>query len=110
MTTFFTGEIIADKHPFLTRKWDADQDIDKKHWGKFGAFAHVSGQLSILDGKFQLLNSQFARDFNADDFNYSRLADSDNVFMRWKEQFLVPDHNVHRFTKIKIKNLNYAGS
>lgn len=32
---------------------------------------------------------QFARDFNADDFDYARLADCDTVFMRWKEQFVV---------------------
>ena len=30
--TFFDGEIISEKHPFLTRKWDADEDVDKKHW------------------------------------------------------------------------------
>ena len=42
MTTFFTGEVIMHKHPFLTRKWDADQEIDRRHWGKFAAFAHVS--------------------------------------------------------------------
>jgi glucose-induced degradation protein 4 len=32
MTTFFDGEIISRKYPFLTRKWDADEDVDKKHW------------------------------------------------------------------------------
>ena len=32
LTTFFDGEIISQKHPFLTRKWDADEDVDKKHW------------------------------------------------------------------------------
>ena len=32
LTTFFDGEIISKKHPFLTRKWDADEDVDKKHW------------------------------------------------------------------------------
>merc|ERR1719420_1622311 len=30
MVTFFDGEIISEKHPFLTRKWDADEDVDKK--------------------------------------------------------------------------------
>ena len=34
-TTFFTGEIICEKHPFLTRKWDADESVDRKHWSKF---------------------------------------------------------------------------
>ena len=32
LTTFFDGEIISKKHPFLTRKWEADEDVDKKHW------------------------------------------------------------------------------
>lgn len=32
LTTFFDGEIISQKYPFLTRKWDADEDVDKKHW------------------------------------------------------------------------------
>ncbi len=32
MVTFFDGEIISEKHPFLTRKWDADEDVDRKHW------------------------------------------------------------------------------
>lgn len=32
MTTFFDGEIISAKYPFLTRKWDADEDVDRKHW------------------------------------------------------------------------------
>jgi hypothetical protein len=32
LTTFFDGEIISKKHPFLTRKWDADEDVDRKHW------------------------------------------------------------------------------
>lgn len=32
LTTFFDGEIISKKYPFLTRKWDADEDVDRKHW------------------------------------------------------------------------------
>ena len=31
--TFFTGEIISEKFPFLTRKWEADYAKDAKHWG-----------------------------------------------------------------------------
>ena len=42
LTTFFDGEIISEKHPFLTRKWEADEDVDKKHW--------VGGDLSF--GKY----------------------------------------------------------
>lgn len=32
LTTFFDGEIISKKYPFLTRKWEADEDVDRKHW------------------------------------------------------------------------------
>ncbi|CAG0894081.1 unnamed protein product [Cyprideis torosa] len=74
MTTFFDGEIISEKHPFLTRKWDANEEVDKKHWGKFPSFY------------------AYAEDFNSDTFDYEGLRQSDFVYMRWKEHFLVPDH------------------
>ncbi len=38
MVTFFDGEIISEKHPFLTRKWDADEDVDRKHWVRIRMF------------------------------------------------------------------------
>ncbi|XP_052868806.1 glucose-induced degradation protein 4 homolog [Anopheles bellator] len=82
LTTFFDGEIISKKYPFLTRKWDADEDVDRKHFGKFAAF------------------SDYQKTFNSDDFDYDALEKSDFVFMRWKEHFLVPDH--------KIKDINGA--
>ncbi|KAK6312233.1 hypothetical protein J4Q44_G00178970 [Coregonus suidteri] len=86
LTTFFTGEIISRKRPFLTRKWDADEDVDRKHWGKFQAFY------------------QYAKSFNLDDFDYEELKNSDFVFMRWKEQFLVPDHTIK-----DISGASFAG-
>ncbi|CAG0918115.1 unnamed protein product [Notodromas monacha] len=76
LTTFFDGEIISRKYPFLTRKWDADEDVDRKHWSKF---------LSFLP---------YTKTFNTDAFNYDCLKTSDYVFMRWKEHFLIPDHTV----------------
>ncbi|XP_005870283.1 PREDICTED: glucose-induced degradation protein 4 homolog [Myotis brandtii] len=86
LTTFFEGEIISQKHPFLTRKWDADEDVDRKHWGKFLAFY------------------QYAKSFNSDDFDYEELKNGDYVFMRWKEQFLVPDHTIK-----DISGASFAG-
>ncbi|NXU91971.1 GID4 protein, partial [Xiphorhynchus elegans] len=86
LTTFFEGEIISKKHPFLTRKWDADEDVDRKHWGKFQAFY------------------QYAKTFNSDDFDYEDLKNGDYVFMRWKEQFLVPDHTIK-----DISGASFAG-
>uniref|UniRef100_A0A667Y3U8 GID complex subunit 4 homolog n=1 Tax=Myripristis murdjan TaxID=586833 RepID=A0A667Y3U8_9TELE len=86
LTTFFAGEIISRKRPFLTRKWDADEDVDRKHWGKFQAFY------------------KYTKSFNSDDFDYEALSNSDYVFMRWKEQFLVPDHTIK-----DISGASFAG-
>ncbi|KAL5018541.1 hypothetical protein ScPMuIL_004263 [Solemya velum] len=86
LTTFFDGEIISAKHPFLTRKWDADEDVDRKHWGKFLSFY------------------QFAKTFNSDSFDYEELKNTDFVFMRWKEHFLVPDHTIK-----DISGASFAG-
>ena len=83
MTTFFEGEVISAKHPFLTRKWEADEEVDGKHWSKFSSF-----------------HSRHFKSFNNDDFDYSKLETQDDVYMRWKEQFLVPDH--------RIKDINGA--
>lgn len=85
LTTFFDGEIISEKHPFLTRKWDADEEVDRKHWGKFLSF-------------YQYKN------FNSDKFNYEDLKTTDSVFMRWKEHFLVPDHTIK-----DINGASFAG-
>jgi len=87
LTTFFDGEIISKKHPFLTRKWDADEDVDKKHWSKFLSF-------------YQLYRSTF----NSDAFDYDALDSTDYVFMRWKEHFLVPDHTIK-----DISGASFAG-
>lgn len=35
LTTFFDGEIISKRYPFLTRKWEADEDVDRGHWVSF---------------------------------------------------------------------------
>lgn len=86
LVTYFDGEIISQKHPFLTRKWEADEDVDRKHWGKFVAFY------------------QFAKKFNSDNFDYDQLHKIDFVFMRWKEHFLVPDHKV-----TDINGASFAG-
>lgn len=90
MTTFFEGEIISQKYPFLTRKWEADEDVDRKHWDKFSAF------------------SRYERTFNSDDFDYQALArESDFMFMRWKEHFLVPDHKIKDITGASFAGFYY---
>ncbi|KAM7350335.1 glucose-induced degradation protein 4 homolog [Cochliomyia hominivorax] len=86
LTTFFDGEIISKRYQFLTRKWDADEETDKAHWSKFQAF------------------EEYQETFNSDSFDYNRLANSDYVFMRWKEHFLVPDHTIR-----DINGASFAG-
>ena len=49
LTTFFDGEIISEKYPFLTRKWDADEEVDKKHWVRFVMFLSV---IHLVAGSF----------------------------------------------------------
>ncbi|XP_018610171.1 glucose-induced degradation protein 4 homolog isoform X2 [Scleropages formosus] len=46
LTTFFAGEIISKKRPFLTRKWDADEDVDRKHWEQFLVPDHTIKDIS----------------------------------------------------------------
>lgn len=29
---FFDGEIISKKYLFLIRKWEVDEDVDRKYW------------------------------------------------------------------------------
>lgn len=89
LTTFFDGEIISTKYPFLTRKWDADEEVDRKHWNKFASFTNYS------------------KTFNNDDFDYEALESSDHVFMRWKELFLVPDHTIKDITGASFAGFYY---
>ena len=86
LTTFFHGEIISERYPFLTRKWEAHEEVDRKHWSKFPAF------------------ESFSKTFNSDNFDYSQLKNLDCMFMRWKEHFLVPDHTIK-----EINGASFAG-
>lgn len=97
LTTFFDGEIISKKYPFLTRKWDADEDVDRKHW--VSITCHLT-QMNLVrtcftlsspnfQSKFSAFKNKYEKTFNSDNFDYDSLAKSDYVFMRWKEHFLV---------------------
>ena len=115
MVTFFDGEIISDKHPFLTRKWDADEDVDKKHWvgGDKRVWKEIifKNNKHFIQGKF-LAFCQYSKNFNSDSFNYEELKKTDYVFMRWKEHFLVPDHTIKVMdtdTNVNIYDLFYSG-
>ncbi|XP_039960929.1 glucose-induced degradation protein 4 homolog isoform X2 [Bactrocera tryoni] len=48
--------------------------------------------------------SEYEESFNSDNFDFKKLANSDYVFMRWKEHFLVPDHTIK-----DINGASFAG-
>ncbi|KAI9139741.1 vacuolar import and degradation protein-domain-containing protein [Paraphysoderma sedebokerense] len=85
LTTFFEAEIIGPHHSFLTRKWDADENVDRQHWSRFAPF------------------KPYEKIFNQDGFTFD-VNDSDYLFMRWKEHFLVPDHKIQ-----SINGASFAG-
>jgi len=78
LTTFFEGEIIGTKHTFQTKHpdWGATDKTDMQHWARFAAWRPL------------------AKKAQKPDFTYKNYAQRENIFMRWKEHFLVPDHRV----------------
>ncbi|KXS19871.1 hypothetical protein M427DRAFT_131823 [Gonapodya prolifera JEL478] len=89
LTTYFEGEIIGPRHKFLTRKWNADEYIDRQHWMKFHPFR------------------PYETSFNDDDFEYD-FRGKDVIFMRWKEQFLVPDHTIKHISGASFAGFYYV--
>jgi hypothetical protein len=91
LTTFFDAEIIGPRYSFLTRKWDAKEQIDRQHWNKFPAWR-------VYDSTF-----------NDDGFEYT-WKNKDYIFMRWKEHFLLPDHRIQTITgAVWIIVVNHVG-
>jgi len=74
VVTFFEGEVIDNRHAsFYTphTDWSAIADTDLAHWGRFPAFRDLRNDVVKLGGRSP------------------KLADSDTVFMRWKEQYFL---------------------
>lgn len=90
LTTYFEAEIIGPHHGFITKKWDTDPEIDLRHWELFNAFDHYKAP--FLSGKHIALNPLTSR----------------YIFMRWKEQFLVPDHHVTRINGASYDGFYYV--
>jgi len=85
LTTFFEAEVVGLQHSFITGKWDANEQTDREHWGKFNAFSRFANDLRLVRTQLDP-------------------ARSDHVFMRWKEHFLVPDHRI-----VSIAGASFAG-
>ena len=88
MTTYFEGEIIGNnKHSFATNhpEWGSSWKLDKKHWEKFPAYRQLSSADKSANSSPNLMRRE-------------------HVFMRWKENFLVPDHRVRN-----LRGASYEG-
>ena len=73
------------KHP----SWGANDKIDISHWSKFNAFRQYAKQAKKT--------SALSKDF----------AQKENIFMRWKEHFLVPDHRVRTINGASFEGFYY---
>ncbi|KAI0380563.1 vacuolar import and degradation protein-domain-containing protein [Hypomontagnella monticulosa] len=91
LTTYFEGEIIGSKYGFITKHqgWGASDKIDLNHWGKFTAFR------------------QYAKAVRKGPVTIPNLAQRENIFMRWKEHFLVPDHRVRTINGASFEGFYY---
>ena len=128
LTTFFTGEIIGGpthKHTFQTKdpSWGASDKTDLHHWARFPAWRQLS-RAAKEDINFKYpppATGLGSRSSHAGGAIYSEDAadheyDSDsnpgwwtqpNVFMRWKEWFLVPDHRVRSIQGASFEGFYY---
>lgn len=92
MTTYFEGEIIGTKYGFMTKhdSWGANDKTDLSHWSKFPAFRPYAKQA-------RRGSSVMIKD----------VAQSEHIFMRWKEHFLVPDHRVRTISGASFEGFYY---
>lgn len=91
LTTYFEGEIIGSKYTFLTQHqdWGSTDKVDLQHWAKFSAFR------------------PFQKQARKGHFHIPQLAQRENIFMRWKEHFLVPDHRVRTISGASFEGFYY---
>ncbi|EAL17811.1 hypothetical protein CNBL0730 [Cryptococcus deneoformans B-3501A] len=100
LTTFFTGEIIGPKYGFITGpRYAATEHDDLRHWGRFEQFRRPSTRADLVGEEL------FLRDPLPDrSRGETKGKERDFVFLRIKEQFLVPDHKVK-----DISGASFAG-
>ncbi|KJZ73264.1 hypothetical protein HIM_07268 [Hirsutella minnesotensis 3608] len=91
LTTYFEGEIIGSKYGFVTQHedWGASLKTDMNHWSKFSAFR------------------PYQKHFRKGPVTIQDVAQRENIFMRWKEHFLVPDHRVRTITGASFEGFYY---
>lgn len=133
LTTFFTGEIIGGpthKHTFQTKdpSWGATDRTDLQHWARFPAWRHLSKDAkrdinfkypppatglgsrptSSSSSSAAILTDDI--EAGGDDYNDESNPGwwtQPNIFMRWKEWFLVPDHRVRSIQGASFEGFYY---
>jgi glucose-induced degradation protein 4 len=60
-----------------------------QHWGRFPAWRPLAKQAKRPD------------------FSFKNFAQRENIFMRWKEYFLVPDHRVRAISGASFEGFYY---
>ncbi|KAH7340744.1 vacuolar import and degradation protein-domain-containing protein [Rhizoctonia solani] len=88
LTTYFDAEIIGPKYGFLTQSYGASEMDDMTHWGRFDSFRAIKSEMRRPGLTIR----------------QKTLAERGFVFMRWKERFLVPEHQVRG-----IRGASYDG-
>jgi len=98
LTTYFEGEIIGDKYGFQTCRpeWGSSEKNDIQHWSKFPAFRPLMQRTKRPLEKLERL-----------DINLANASQMENIFMRWKEYFLVPDHRVRQISGASFEGFYY---
>ncbi|KAI9851641.1 MAG: hypothetical protein M1838_003110 [Thelocarpon superellum] len=91
LTTYFEGEIIGDKYSFQTKHpdWGSNDKVDMQHWARFHAWRPL------------------AKSAKKPDFAHKNFAQRENIFMRWKEHFLVPDHRLRTIPGASFEGFYY---
>jgi glucose-induced degradation protein 4 len=98
LTTFFTGEIIGgpnQKYTFQTKHpgWGATDKTDLQHWARFPAWRPLAKDAK-RDINFAYPASVSGENSDTNTRSGQGWWQRENIFMRWKEWFLVPDHRV----------------
>ncbi|CAE7207872.1 unnamed protein product [Rhizoctonia solani] len=88
LTTYFDAEIIGPKYGFLTQSYSASEMDDMTHWGRFDSFRAIKSEMRRPGLTIR----------------QKTLSERGFVFMRWKERFLVPEHQVRG-----IRGASYDG-
>lgn len=88
LITYFEGEMISEHYSFVTKRedWGTDEHTDMCHWHRFRSWRTMLPEVQ---------NPNYVHK------NYEQ---HDDIYMRWKECFLVPDHKVQN-----IHNASYDG-